>query len=143
MSKIESDSAARLAHLRRIADDLNRRSRALSESARDTAAALATARSRVVELREAPQGFSYRSADRNAARNAVEQAEARVAELEKTFAAAQADADDASAEWSEAAQLLERCMDFARENGLPIPQVIGRHGPDPHFDTRVDAEVIG
>jgi len=135
-------SAARLAHLRRIADAKARDARALSEASRDIAAALPAARIRLAEAESDPDLTSYQSEKRATAKRRISEAEARVRELEEALEAAQADAQDAQSQWETAARLAENCEQFARDRDLPLPTKIGRVGPDPFAGQHADGEVI-
>ena len=136
-------SAARLAHLRRIADAKARDARALSEASRDIAAALPAARIRLAEAESDPDLTSYQSEKRATAKRRISEAEARVRELEEALEAAQADAQDAQAQWETAARLAEDCEQFAKDEGLPLPLKVGLTGSDPmaQFDTH--GEIVG
>lgn len=120
------DSRQRLHHLRQQREQHLAMTRDLGREISDLRAIVTAAQNRLRQLEVQPGeiGFTGREAiAAEAARLAkkIEDVEAELAELSARQA-------NASESWNSAARLLSRCLDFARENGLPVPSSLRDEG---------------
>ncbi len=120
------DSRQRLHHLRQQREQHLAVMRDLGREVADLRAVVNAAQTRLRQLEVQPGeiGFTGREAiaaeaDRLAKK--IEDVEAELAEL----SARQANASEA---WNSSARLLSRCLDFARERGLPVPSALNDEG---------------
>ena len=118
---MQLDSLARLRHLGEIATARRLALRDLTDRLRTLRDERRRALQRIDNLNE---GREY--TDRNGVEKEVTRLESRVADLDDAIADLSHREQDANAAWQEAKRLDTRCREFARENGLPVPeQVIG------------------
>lgn len=119
---LQFDSRQRLHHLRQQREQHLATTRDLGREIADLRAIVVAAQNRLRQLEVQPGeiGFTGREAiAAEAARLAkkIEDVEAELAELSARQA-------NASESWNSAARLLASCLNFARENGLPIPSAL-------------------
>lgn len=118
---LQFDSRQRLHHLRQQREQHLAMTRDLGREIADLRAIVTAAQNRIRELENEPGDKAYLAAEAERLTQKIANVEAELAEL----SARQANASEA---WNSSARLLSRCLDFARENGLPVPSSLRDEG---------------
>lgn len=115
------DSRQRLHHLRQQREQHLAVTRDLGRDLADLRAIVTAAQNRIRELENEPGDKAYLAAEAERLTQKIANVEAELAELSARHA-------NASESWNSAARLLDRCLDFARERGLPVPSALRDEG---------------
>lgn len=120
------DSRQRLHHLRQQREQHLAVTRDLGREVADLRAVVNAAQTRLRQLETQPGDLGF--AGREAIAAEAERLAKKISDVEVELAEISARQANASEAWNSSARLLDRCLDFARERGLPVPSALRDEG---------------
>lgn len=123
---LEFDSRNRLHHLRTLREQHLAVTRDLGREIADLRAVVNAAQTRLRQLEVQPGEIGFTGKEAIAAE--ADRLAKKIGDVEQELAELADRQANASDSWNSAARLLDRCLEFARENGLPLPSALRDEG---------------